>query len=114
MAARRSFWRPLARLRSTPLDILGGAIDDPAFYASMISKPNGLDMVVRIEPAVFWSSEMGEFILPYDALRAAANPAVALLSLLQRTYAASADLAGTRTGSRSRRSTGPNELNHRG
>ena len=36
---------------------------------------------------------MGEFILPYDAVRTAKNPDEALLSFLQTTYDAAATLA---------------------
>lgn len=41
----------------------------------------------------FWSQDLGEFILPYDAVRGAKNPDGALLEFLQSTYAAAADLA---------------------
>ena len=34
---------------------------------------------------------MGEFILPYDAVRTASDPAQALMDFLQSTYAAAAD-----------------------
>ncbi len=36
--------------------------------------------------------ELGEFILPYDAVRTAANPRQALMEFLQSTYEAAADL----------------------
>ncbi len=38
--------------------------------------------------------EMREFVLPYEALRAAPDPDEALLAFLQSTYDAAADLAG--------------------
>jgi hypothetical protein len=37
---------------------------------------------------------MREFILPYDAVRAASDPDETLLAFLQSTYDAAADLAG--------------------
>ncbi len=40
----------------------------------------------------FFSKELGEFILPYDAVRTAADPRAALMDFLQSTYAAAADL----------------------
>ena len=43
--------------------------------------------------AAFWSKELGEFILPYDAVRTAREPARELMAFLQRTYEAAADLA---------------------
>ncbi|MDQ1370871.1 MAG: hypothetical protein QOF20_3224, partial [Acidimicrobiaceae bacterium] len=37
---------------------------------------------------------LGEFILPYRAVRAADNPDALLLAFFQSTYEAAADLAG--------------------
>jgi hypothetical protein len=37
---------------------------------------------------------MGEFLLPYEAVRTAADPEAALLDFLQSTYEAAADRAG--------------------
>ena len=42
--------------------------------------------------AAFWSKELGEFILPYDAVRTAREPEAALMAFLQSTYDAAADL----------------------
>jgi hypothetical protein len=41
----------------------------------------------------FYDKNVGQFILPYDAVRAARDPDALLLSFLQETYAAAADLA---------------------
>jgi hypothetical protein len=41
----------------------------------------------------FWSKDLGEFILPYAALRASDDPDTTLLSFLQSTYVAAAVLA---------------------
>ena len=43
--------------------------------------------------AAFWSKELGEFILPYDAVRTAREPERELMEFLQSTYDAAADLA---------------------
>jgi hypothetical protein len=43
--------------------------------------------------AAFFSEALGEFILPYDAVRTAAMPDQALLAFLQSTYEAAADAA---------------------
>lgn len=49
----------------------------------------------RIEPGTAaWDTARGEFLLPYDAVRTSTDPAATLLSFLESTYAASADLAG--------------------
>ena len=42
--------------------------------------------------AAFFSKQLGEFILPYDAVRTAADPEGALLEFLQSTYEAAANL----------------------
>ena len=41
----------------------------------------------------FYSTDLREFILPYDAVRLAASPDDTLLEFLQTTYDAAADLA---------------------
>ena len=43
--------------------------------------------------AAYYHEKLGEFILPYEAVRKADNPAQALLSFLQTTYEAAANLA---------------------
>ena len=43
--------------------------------------------------AAFFSEALGEFILPYDAVRTAANPDRALLEFLQSSYEAAANAA---------------------
>jgi hypothetical protein len=71
----------------------GGAIDYPAFYSYAYPAPDGF-AAAKVRPdAAFFSKELGEFILPYDAVRTAANPDEALLAFLQSTYEAAADAA---------------------
>jgi hypothetical protein len=71
----------------------GGAIDYPAFYSYAYPAPEGF-ATARVRPdAVFFSEALGEFILPYDAVRTAADPDSALLEFLQSTYEAAADAA---------------------
>jgi hypothetical protein len=70
----------------------GGAIDYPAYYSYAYPAPEGFANA-RVRPAeAFFSKELGEFILPYDAVRTAANPRQALMEFLQSTYEAAADL----------------------
>ncbi|HVS03414.1 MAG TPA: DUF5996 family protein, partial [Thermoanaerobaculia bacterium] len=46
-----------------------------------------------VRPAeAFYSDDLGEFILPYDAVRTAAAPDEVLLAFLQATYEAVATL----------------------
>jgi hypothetical protein len=71
----------------------GGAIDYPAFYSYAYPAPEGF-ATARVRPdAAFFSEALGEFILPYDAVRTAADPDSALLEFLQSTYEAAADAA---------------------
>lgn len=68
-----------------------GAIDYPAFYSYAYPEPPGYRTTkVRPEAASF-NETLGEFILPYDAVRAASDPDRALLEFLQSTYDAAAD-----------------------
>ena len=72
----------------------GGAIDYPAFYSYAYPAPEGF-AIARVRPdAAFFSESLGEFILPYDAVRTAADPDGALLEFLQSTYEAAANAAG--------------------
>jgi hypothetical protein len=68
----------------------GGAIQEPAYYAYAYPEPEGFkDFPIRCDSA-FYSQELHEFILPYDAVRAAQNPDEQLLSFFQSTYEAAA------------------------
>ena len=66
----------------------------PAFYAYAYPAPSGYSAAL-VEPAdARFSADLGEFLLPYAAVRAASDPDAALMAFLQSTYAAAADLAG--------------------
>jgi hypothetical protein len=70
-----------------------GAIDYPAFYSYAYPEPAGF-RATKVKPdAAFFHEPMGEFILPYDAVRTAADPEQALLDFLQSTYEAAANAA---------------------
>ncbi|TPG41198.1 hypothetical protein EAH79_08830 [Sphingomonas koreensis] len=63
-----------------------------AFYAYAYPAPGGY-AEASIAPAdAAWNAAMGEFILPYEAVRRAADPDAALLAFCQTTYDAAADL----------------------
>lgn len=71
----------------------GGAIDYPAFYSYAYPAPDGF-ADARVQPeAAFFSKDLGEFILPYDAVRTASDPDGVLLQFLQSTYEAAANAA---------------------
>jgi hypothetical protein len=71
----------------------GGAVDYPAFYSYTAPEPPGLKEA-EVQPAqAFYSRDLSEFVLPYDAVREAASPDSALTDFLQSTYEAGANLA---------------------
>ncbi len=53
--------------------------------------PEGFRSVPVRPEAAFFSQELGEFLLPYEAVRTAESPDTALLDFLQSTYEAAAD-----------------------
>lgn len=67
-----------------------GAVDYPAFYSYAYPEPTGFRTAKVGPAAAFFSEALGEFILPYDAVRTAADPDKALLEFLQSTYEAAA------------------------
>jgi hypothetical protein len=69
----------------------GGAIDYPAFYSYAYPAPDGFASAAVRPAQAFFSRELGEFILPYDAVRAASDPKTALMEFLQSTYDAAAE-----------------------
>jgi hypothetical protein len=69
----------------------GGAITAPAFYSYAAPQPSGFKDA-NLEPAeAFYSEELSEFVLPYDAVRTSADPDGALLRFCQTTYEAAAN-----------------------
>ncbi|TMJ86622.1 MAG: hypothetical protein E6G79_05890 [Alphaproteobacteria bacterium] len=70
-----------------------GPIDFPAFYSYAYPEPPGF-RTTRVPPdEAFFSEAVGEFILPYDAVRTATEPDQTLLEFLQSTYEAAANSA---------------------
>lgn len=72
----------------------GAGLGEAAFYAYAYPEPKGFrEYPVRPE-AAYYHEALGEFILPYEAVRTAAEPDTVLLDFLQTTYEAAAELAG--------------------
>jgi Family of unknown function (DUF5996) len=71
----------------------GGAIDYPAFYSYAYPTPPGFAASPVRPEAAFFHEQLGEFILPYDAVRNGQTPDATLLEFLQTTYEAAADAA---------------------
>ena len=72
----------------------GEGAEYPAFYSYAYPQPEGFAQRPVHPQDAFFSEALGEFILPYDAVRTASDPDQALLAFLQTTYAAAADAAG--------------------
>jgi len=71
----------------------GGSIEHAAFYSYSYPTPAGFaDAAVAPAQARF-DPQLGEFLLPYDAVRTAADPDATLLGFLQTTYEAAATAA---------------------
>lgn len=70
----------------------GGAIE-ALFYAYAYPAPEGFKAYPVQPSAAHYSSDMQEFILPYEAVRQADNPDAQVLEFLQTTYEAAANLA---------------------
>jgi Family of unknown function (DUF5996) len=71
----------------------GGGFDAPAFYAYAYPAPDGFKQYPVRPAEAFFSEDLGEFLLPYEAVRTAQAPDEALLAFLQSTYEAAANLA---------------------
>lgn len=70
---------------------VGGLVAEPAFYAYAYPEPAGCSDAPVGPPAAIYHPTMREWILPYEAVRAAGDPEGALLEFLQSTYEAAAD-----------------------
>ena len=68
----------------------GGAIGYPAFYSYAYPAPAGYRECTVQPSAAFFSEALGEFLLPYDAVRSATDPDALLMTFLQSTYEAAA------------------------
>jgi hypothetical protein len=71
-----------------------GPLLEPAFYAYAVPEPPGLKAAPVQPAAAFYHGELGEFILPYEAVRSAADPDRAIRVFVDSTYDQAASLAG--------------------
>jgi hypothetical protein len=70
----------------------GGGLGFPAFYSYAYPTPEGFGEQPVTPNAAYFDAALGEFLLPYEAVRNAADPDQALLGFLQSTYDAAARL----------------------
>lgn len=72
----------------------GNGVDEAAFYAYGYPAAPGLAQRPIAPEAAHWHDSLGEFVLPYGEVRAAADPEAALLAFLQSSYEAVAAEGG--------------------
>ena len=70
-----------------------GGYGRAAFYVYAYPEPAGYGDTSMQTADAFYDKNLGQFILPYDAVRQARDPDALLLGFLQETYEAAADLA---------------------
>jgi hypothetical protein len=71
----------------------GAGIAGPAFYSYMAPTPPGFRDAKVLPEAAHYDAGLGEFLVMYDDIRAAASPSEALLAFCQSTYEAGAKAA---------------------
>jgi hypothetical protein len=70
-----------------------GGYGRAAFYVYAYPEPAGYGDTRLSTADAFYDTGLGQFILPYDAVRQSSLPDALLLGFLQETYAAAAELA---------------------
>ena len=78
--------------RTVQCGVLGGCWS-ATFYAYAYPSPSGFSESRVLPEAAYFHEKLGEFILPYEAVRTAVAPAQTLLSFLQTTDEGAANLA---------------------
>jgi hypothetical protein len=70
----------------------GGPLPEPVFYAYAYPAPPGF-AEYPVQPAsAYYNQDLYEFVLPYETVRTAEQPDEVLLTFLQSTYEAAANL----------------------
>ena len=70
-----------------------GGFGEAAFYCYAYPEPTGFADAPVQPDAARYDRDLGQFILPYEAVRRAASPDDNLMAFLQSSYGAAADLA---------------------
>ena len=70
-----------------------GPVLEAAFYAYAVPEPEGLKEAAVQPAAAYYHRELGEFILPYEAVRTSADPDRAIQLFVDSTYEQAATLA---------------------
>ena len=69
-----------------------GPVQEPAFYCYAAPEPPGFSSATLRPSAAYYLRDVGEFILPYEAVRTADSPDDTLLDFLESAYDAGATL----------------------
>ncbi|MBW4091082.1 MAG: hypothetical protein HIU82_08235 [Proteobacteria bacterium] len=69
-----------------------GGFGKPAFYSYAYPEPPGFAAAPILPQATYYDPDLGQHILPYDAVRQARSPDEELMRYLRGTYEAAADL----------------------
>ncbi|HTK35215.1 MAG TPA: DUF5996 family protein [Caulobacteraceae bacterium] len=72
----------------------GGGAEEVFFYAYAYPEPAGFSTAAVVPDAARYDGTLGEFLLPYEAVRTAGDPDAVLLSFFRSTYAGAADAGG--------------------
>jgi hypothetical protein len=72
----------------------GGPVLEPTFYGYAVPEPQGLKEAPVRPAEAYYSRELGEFLLPYEAVRTSADPDHAIREFVESTYAQAATLGG--------------------
>ena len=86
-AMREAYSHEVSSAGFWPGPEIGGA----AFYSYAYPAPDGFTEAAVEPGAARYDADLGEFVLPYEAVRTAPDPDAMLLSFLETTYAAAAD-----------------------
>jgi hypothetical protein len=70
----------------------GGGTNFPAFYSYAYPAPEGFADAQPAPEGAYFDTKLGEFVLPYEVVRSAANPAATLMAFLESTYGTAAEL----------------------
>jgi hypothetical protein len=71
-----------------------GGSDEGSFYSYAYPAPDGFAASPILPDAAYYDTALGEFILPYRAVRTADDPDALVLAFLESTYEAAATLGG--------------------
>jgi Family of unknown function (DUF5996) len=69
-----------------------GGFGEAAFYSYAYPEPEGFGSAPVAPEQAFYNEELGQFLLPYNAVRLASSPDKVLMDFLQSTYGTHASL----------------------